>query len=94
MSATVVLPRRLDLPAARPLARSLMEMAGQNLRIDAEGVGFLGGLCLQVLLAAGIEWRQSGKSLSIEPRSPEFDLALRQFGLSAVDLATEPQPWV
>ncbi len=46
----------LDLPAASPLRAMLMEHRGSDVEVDASNVERLGGLCLQVLLAAGRTW--------------------------------------
>jgi chemotaxis protein CheX len=88
MSADIVLPPRLDLPAAAPLADAILGKSGQDLRIDADRVQFLGGLCLQVLLAARIQWLGDGKSLTLSRHSAEFDAALGLFGLALQDLQT------
>ena len=42
----------LDLKAAGPLRGALLERRGHPLELDAADVQRLGGLCLQVLLAA------------------------------------------
>lgn len=82
----LALGHRLDLSAATPLAAELQARHGQSLEIDASGVQHLGGLCLQVLLAAAASWRAAGQSLVIAPRSPAFDEALATFGLEAAAL--------
>lgn len=81
------LPRRIDLTAVAGLRAEFLACAGQPLRVDAADVGHLGGLGLQVLLAAAAHWRQTGQLLVIEPRSAAFDAALAAFGLapSALD---------
>jgi len=70
----------LDLKAAAPLKAALMEHRGEALEIDASQVQRLGGLCLQLLLAADRSWAEDGQPLSIAPRSQAFDDALGQFG--------------
>lgn len=75
------LPRRLDLTAARGLRVDLLALSGRPLRLDAAEVNHLGGLCLQLLLAAAAHWRNSGQSLAIEPRSAAFEAALTAFGI-------------
>ncbi|MFN0115557.1 MAG: STAS domain-containing protein [Paracoccaceae bacterium] len=89
MTGTVCLPARLDLPAAQPLAAALRERAGAPLRIDAGDVVFLGGLCLQVLIAAALLWRQGGVELTVEPRSEPFEGALAIFGLALSGIQSE-----
>ncbi|QUD87997.1 STAS domain-containing protein [Phenylobacterium montanum] len=70
----------LDLKAAAPLKAALMERRGHPLEIDAADVQRMGGLCLQVLLAAAAAWRTDGVSMRIGPRSEAFLDALRIFG--------------
>jgi chemotaxis protein CheX len=70
----------LDLKAAAPLKAALMERRGHPLEIDAADVQRMGGLCLQVLLAAAAAWRTDGMSLRVGPRSEAFLDALRIFG--------------
>lgn len=89
MNAPLVLQQRLDLPAAAPLASALRAQAGSDLIIDAGEVSHLGGLCLQVLAAAAISWRQAGNDLRLTPRSQSFDDALDLFGVTLADLETE-----
>ena len=70
----------LDLKAAAPLKAALLERRGHPLEIDAADVQRMGGLCLQVLLAAAAAWRNDGVSLRVGPRSEAFLDALRIFG--------------
>jgi len=70
----------LDLKAAAPLKAALIERRGHPLEIDAHDVQRMGGLCLQVLLAAAAAWRADGVSLRVGPRSEAFLDALRIFG--------------
>jgi chemotaxis protein CheX len=81
---TVVLDAMLDLKAADRLKAELMERRGLPLEIDASGVQRLGGLCLQVLIAAHNAWRLDGASMTISPQSPEFTEALQLFGADAL----------
>ncbi len=70
----------LDLKAAGPLKAALVERRGHPLEIDAADVQRLGGLCLQILLAAAAAWRVDGVSMRVGPRSEAFLDALRLFG--------------
>lgn len=80
----------LDLKAATPLKAALMERRGHPLELDAADVQRLGGLCLQVLLAAAAAWRADGVTLRVGPRSEAFIDALRLFGgASAFSLQPE-----
>jgi chemotaxis protein CheX len=92
MTASMELPARLDTAAAPALAADILSRSGSALRLDASGVVLLGGLCLQVLVAAAAEWRAQGVSLAIEPRSPGFDGALATFGLAVASLMAEGRP--
>lgn len=91
-AAPLVLPARLDLTAARRLTRELRDRGGSPLRIDASRVEVLGGLCLQVLLAARQHWQQRRVPLDLSARSPAFDAALAQFGLTAAALEVGTTP--
>jgi chemotaxis protein CheX len=82
------LPSILDLGAATPLWSSLCAQRGQPLAVDASDVERLGGLCLQVLLAAKAQWGADGAEFSIVNASAQFTDALQ---LMAADdlIATE-----
>jgi chemotaxis protein CheX len=56
-TATINLPAVLDLKAAGPLKTQIETHMGSPLDIDVSGVERMGGLCLQVLLAAAETWR-------------------------------------
>jgi chemotaxis protein CheX len=70
----------LDLKAAAPLKAALLERRGHPLELDAADVQRLGGLCLQLLLAAAVTWRADGFTMRVGPRSEAFVDALRLFG--------------
>lgn len=89
MTARITLDARLDLPAAAPLAEALKASTGQDVEIDAGAVTHLGGLCLQVLLAAAAAWRAGGQGLTLSNRSDDFDSALAVFGLTPEALISE-----
>ncbi|WBU61226.1 STAS domain-containing protein [Paracoccus albus] len=80
MSAGVTLAERLDLVAARPLARQISAIGG-DLRLDASRVTFLGGLCLQIILAASQQCRSRGSDFEIVDASAQFADAIREFGV-------------
>ena len=77
---SVVLDAVLDLKAANCLKAALMERRGLPLEIDASGVQRLGGLCLQVLIAAQNAWTLDGATMTISSRSNEFTETLKLFG--------------
>ncbi len=66
------LPQILDLGAAAPLWSSLNDARGQALQLDGSEVERIGGLCLQVLLAAKARWASEGADFSIVNASPAF----------------------
>ena len=80
MTAGLTLAERLDLTAARPLAGAIEAVKG-DIRLDASGVRFLGGLCLQILLAARQQCRADQRGFAITDPSEEFDEALRTLGV-------------
>lgn len=80
MTAALTLPERLDLISARPLARDITAIDG-DIRLDASGVKFLGGLCLQILLATGQHCAADNRGFAITNWSDEFDDAIRTFGV-------------
>jgi len=77
----MLLPLRLDFPAATGLRDALLARSGADLVIDAGKVAHLGGLCLQVLLAARDHWGRTGHRLLVTPRSAAFAAALDTFGI-------------
>ncbi len=79
------LPQILDLGAASPLWSSLNGQRGQPLHLDASEVERIGGLCLQVLLAAQAQWRADGVDFSIVNSSAAFAEAIQL--MAASDLA-------
>lgn len=75
----------LDLSAAGPLWFDLCAVRGQAVALDASAVERIGGLCLQVLLAAKAQWQADGVEFSIDNPSQSF---LDGLGLMAAhDLA-------
>lgn len=74
------LARNLDLSAAAPLRTELVSLQGARLEIDASDVERLGGVCLQVLLAAAASWRAANQDLRIVTPSPAFLDAVRVMG--------------
>lgn len=93
MTVSLCLPERLDLVAARPLARDIAAIEG-DIALDASAVRFLGGLCLQILLAAHQQAKANGRGFSVVNPSAEYDEALRLLGVEAQllgkDVPNEP----
>lgn len=79
---------RLDTGRAAELLRQLRARRGQDLVLDMGAVGFLGGACLQVLLAAFGQWQRDGVSLRAEAPPEGLASALAQLGLAAALPAT------
>lgn len=67
----------LDLAAAAPLCTELRAARGRPIEIDASSVERLGGLCLQVLLAAGRAWRAEDIPFALINPSQPFTDAIR-----------------
>ena len=65
MVAAISLPENLDLKAAAPLKAAFLERRGAEILIEADQVRRLGGLCLQVLLAARKTWAADGLNLRL-----------------------------
>ncbi|WBU62797.1 STAS domain-containing protein [Paracoccus aerodenitrificans] len=79
MSAAIRLPARLDLTAAHPLAREISAVGG-DLILDCAEVTHLGGLCLQVLLAAQKDCQANGRDFRLLNRTEDLDAALKLLG--------------
>lgn len=88
------LPGICDLSAAAPMRSDLLKMRGGPVEIDAGDVQRLGGLCLQVLMAARATWQADGKPFAIIAASDAFHEGLRLFGIADLSLepALEPKP--
>ncbi|GIU67776.1 STAS domain-containing protein [Candidatus Phycosocius spiralis] len=74
------LPTTLDTRAAPDLLEALRAHQGQDLILDASKVDSLGGLCLQILLAAKAEWGSSPFHFSVENPTPVFCEQMGAFG--------------
>ena len=70
----------LDVTAAGPLREQLLALRGGPVDLDASAVERLGGLCLQVLMAARRTWATDGQPLRLGPASPAFASQLAAFG--------------
>ena len=77
---TLILAENLDLAAVAPLRDEMLGARGAALTVDASGVQRIGGLCLQVLLAARAAWRLDDKPFSITGASPEVHNTLERAG--------------
>ena len=87
MTDALVLPPRLDLPAAAPLAQALKERLGSDIAVDASQVTHLGALALQVLLSAAATARRRGHALRITTISDRAAEQLSAMGFTPDSLA-------
>ena len=74
------LPATLDTRAAPDLLEAIRAHQGHALSLDAASVEGLGGLCLQILMAAKAEWQSTANPFSIENPSSAFCEQLAAFG--------------
>lgn len=82
---TFRLPEHLDLTAAAPLRAHLAALVGTPLILDASGVQKVGGLSLQVLLAAGIAWGESKQDIRVLNETRAFTDGLRHMGITDIN---------
>lgn len=85
MTAALTLPPVLDLNAAAPLKADLLALRGQDVTLDGAAVERLGGLCLQVLLAAAKTWAEDDLNLRLGFLSQAFSEQWAAFGAPALD---------
>jgi chemotaxis protein CheX len=76
----------LDLNAAASLRAYFIGQRGSSLRVDASRVERLGGLCLQVLIAARAAWAEDRLELRFDEISSELEASLELFGVPPVAL--------
>lgn len=74
------LPQNLDLGAAGPLWSDMCAARGQPIELDASSVERIGGLCLQVLVAAQAQWRADGIAFAVINPSAAFADGVRLMG--------------
>lgn len=86
------LPECLDLPAATPLFRTLLERRGRPVVLDGSSVQQLGAQCVQVLLSAKRTWGAEGIPLSIVNCAPRMIEDLKLLGIDSTTLTTGEQP--
>jgi chemotaxis protein CheX len=77
---TLILAESLDLAAVAPLRDEFLGARGAALTVDASHVQRIGGLCLQVLLAARAAWRTDGQDFSVTGPTPELRNSLERAG--------------
>ena len=79
---TFQLPPVLDLNVASTLRDEFLGRRGSALRVDASRVERLGGLCLQVLIAARAAWAEDRQELMVDALSSELEAGLIVFGVA------------
>lgn len=90
-AATLVLPSVLDLKSVGGLHADLLAVRGRPLTLDASQVSRLGGLGLQVLLAARSTWAADAQPFEVVNPSEDFTGALDLFGAPHLEpVAPEP----
>jgi len=85
---TAVLAPVLDITAAAPLREQLLALRGGPTILDGSNVERLGGLCLQVLMAARKAWTADGLALRLADPSDALTEHLAVLG--APDLQHVP----
>lgn len=66
------LPERLDSSVAGDLYSQISDLTNRDLRLNGEKVRHIGGLCLQVLIAAKEDWQRANHSFLIHSPSEEL----------------------
>ena len=82
MDQRMDLPSVLDLSAVSSIQTELNGLRGKSLELDASGVERLGGICLQVLLAAKAAWETDEKEFRIVNPSEAFTTNARLMAAS------------
>lgn len=89
MGQSMELPAILDLNAAAIVHHELNNLRGKAVELDASGVERLGGVCLQLLLAARAAWAADGNGFKIANHSEAFAASARL--MAAVELLENVQ---
>ena len=91
-AAVLALPAVLDLRAAAGLKADLLALRGRPATLDASAVERLGGLCLQVLLAARKTWAKDGQTLTLTGEAETFQDQWAAFGAPAFEIEATGAP--
>ena len=78
---TLLLPADLDGVAAASLFEVLSSSVGTHIVIDGSRVEQIGGLCLQILLAAVTTWKADGATLEFTNLSLDLVAGLELLGI-------------
>lgn len=81
-SSVFMLGRKLDANGARSLAFDLLALRGQALQMDGSMVEAVGGLAVEVLIAAGLQWQADGLPIELVQPSVRLQDTLKTLGLS------------
>lgn len=81
-SSRLRLESRMAVQHAPALLKNLQALKGQDVDLDASGVIAVSTPCLQVLLAASENWRETGHRLRITDPSTDFLMALDHLGIN------------
>ena len=77
---TFALPPVIDAASVGALRSDLLDQRGQDLVLDGDAVTRIGGLGLQILLAAHRAWAVDGRALTLANPSPALTEMLRLTG--------------
>ena len=91
MAKRLKLDARLDTAAAERLRAQLKGSADDDLTLDAASVEMLGGLCLELILAARSLWTAGGKAFAVDGPSAAMIDDLARYGLTPAALEGGPE---
>lgn len=87
MNKPIVLQPKLDLPAAGPLTKSILDLGDGDIVLDAKDVSQIGALCIQVMLAAATSAKKAGHALSLINANDRILEQISYFGLTPESIA-------
>lgn len=79
---TLLLAPKLDFKSAPELAKSILDLQGKDLRLDATHVSHFGTMGVQVVRAAARSWAESGHDLSLINASDDCSDQLSLLGFT------------
>lgn len=88
-AAQLVLTPILDMRAAAPLHRDLLERRGASIVVDASAVERIGGQCAAILLSAHRSWAGDGHEMHLTGMSPGLAEGLRLLGIDPAQIGAE-----
>lgn len=86
MGKEVPLAAKLDTAASAELRASLKAAEDGDVVLNASAVEMIGGMCLEILMTAGVVWKAAGHHISLQDPSPQMTEDLARFGLTAETL--------